>query len=176
MWGISLWWGRNKKHHTLLTSFDECIHSNIITYLYIFVFEIWDCTKTFWSVCGTLYASSSRPSSLTVENGKVSVFVMFLGITHMHIYSTHHIWWNSCVPCPMSVAQCPLSNVCCVLRDKQVALIEGQTICPYWGTNRLPLLKDKQSALIGGQTGCPYWGTNKLPFLREILFYGTHKE
>ena len=42
--------------------------------------------------------------------------------------------------------------------DTQVALIEGQTCCPYWGTNRLPLLRDKQVGLSGGQTDCPYWG------------------
>ena len=52
-------------------------------------------------------------------------------------------------------------------RDKQVALIGGQTGSPYWGTKRLPLLGDKQVALIGGQTGSPYWGTNREPILRE---------
>ncbi len=43
-----------------------------------------------------------------------------------------------------------------MLRDKQVALFGGQTECPYWGTNRMPLLGDKQDALIRGQTACPY--------------------
>ncbi len=38
------------------------------------------------------------------------------------------------------------------LGDKQVALIGGQTGCPYWGTNRLPLLGDKQVALFEGHT------------------------
>ena len=62
---------------------------------------------------------------------------------------------------------CLLSNVYCVLRDKQVDLIGGQTGCPYWGTNRLPLLGDKQVALIGGQTGFPYCGINRFPVLGE---------
>ncbi len=29
------------------------------------------------------------------------------------------------------------------LHNKQLALIEGQTACPCWGTNHLPLLRDK---------------------------------
>ena len=60
---------------------------------------------------------------------------------------------------PVSGAQCPLlSNVYLawitvlpLLGDKQVALIEGQTACHCWGTNRLPL----------------YWGTNRLPLLGD---------
>ena len=51
--------------------------------------------------------------------------------------------------------------------DKQVAVIGGQTGCPYWGTTRLPFLGDKQAALFGGQTGCPYWGTNNLSLLGD---------
>ncbi len=62
---------------------------------------------------------------------------------------------------------CPVSDVCCVLKDKQVAFMGGKAGSPYWGTNRLPLLGDKQVALIGGQTGCPYWGTNRLLLLGD---------
>ena len=67
-----------------------------------------------------------------------------------------------------------LSNVSCVLWDKQVALIVGQTDYPYCGTNRLPLLWDKQVTLIGGQTGCPYWGTDRLPFWgdKQVVLIG----
>ncbi len=58
--------------------------------------------------------------------------------------------------------------------DKQVALIGGQIGCPFELTNRLPLLGDKQVALLGWQTCCPYWGTNRLPLLRDkqIAFIG----
>ena len=81
--------------------------------------------------------------------------------------------------------------------DKQVTLIGGQTGCPYWGTNRLPLLGDKQDALIGGQleqiahiggqttevaliggqTGCPNWGRNRLPLLGDNYcpYWGTNR-
>ena len=67
-----------------------------------------------------------------------------------------------------------------LLGDKQVDLIGlGQTWCPCWGTNKLPLLGDKRVASVGdktdsrvlngvgGQTGCPHWGTNRLPLLRD---------
>ena len=43
-----------------------------------------------------------------------------------------------------------------LLEDKLFAFIEGQMVCPYWGTNRLPLPRDKWFTLIGGQTDCPY--------------------
>ncbi len=39
-----------------------------------------------------------------------------------------------------------------LLTDKQVALIGGQTGCPYWSTNSLTLLGDKQLDLFEGQT------------------------
>ena len=62
-----------------------------------------------------------------------------------------------------------------LLGDKRVAIIGGQTGCPYWGTNgfpywwtnSLPLLGDKLVALIGGQTDCHYWGINRLPLLGD---------
>ena len=34
--------------------------------------------------------------------------------------------------------------------------------------NKLLLQRDKQVVLIGGQTGCPYWGTNCLPLTTTI--------
>ena len=81
-----------------------------------------------------------------------------------------------------------MSIVQYLLRNKQVALIGGETGCPYRGTNRynggqtgilgeeqVALTGEKQAARIGGQTGCPFGGTNRM-FLLEgtgCLYWGS---
>ena len=63
-----------------------------------------------------------------------------------------------------------------MLRDKQDVLTGGQTGCPYWGTDKLPLLGDKQAALTRETNKLPLLGnkqtaltgeTNRLPLLGD---------
>ncbi len=63
-----------------------------------------------------------------------------------------------------------------ILWDKQLVHIEGQTTCPFWGTNSLSLLRDKQLVLFQGQPACPYWGTSSLSFWgdKQLLLWGTN--
>ncbi len=73
------------------------------------------------------------------------------------------------------LCQCQKSNPVALLRDKWVALFEGQISGPFWGTNELPFLKDKLIAPFKEQTSfpfdkqisCPFGATNQLPFLRD---------
>ena len=87
-------------------------------------------------------------------NKEIVVFVRWTNRTGCHFWGTNRLLF---------------------LRDKQVALFEGQTSCPLWGTNGLPFLGDKQIAHFLGMNILPFWGTNRLPFVRDkqiALFEG----
>ena len=47
--------------------------------------------------------------------------------------------------------------------EKQHVPYEGQTACPFWGTNSMPLLRNKQLALV--QSKAMYAACLPLPFL-----------